>query len=1025
MTSSKGQPTPGLPYARVAVITRTKNRTLLLRRAIESVIKQRYEDWIHVIVNDGGAMAPLDLLVAEYRPLYRDRVVVIHNQESVGMQEASNIGLDAAHSDFLVVHDDDDSWHPNFLRKVISYFRRHPATMGVVTDSIIIHERVEGDAIRETRRSDYPAPPSVNLFRMAAENQFAPISFVYRRQVHDEIGRFDNRFTVLGDWDFNLRFLVKHDIEVLPEPLAYYHHREAGDNSDYGNSVVAGQSEHVRKLHVFQNTYLRDDIEKGRFGLGSMVNISRALHDQSRHREMLYDLNKRHFWEFGKFLPFVRGVDHMLYTGYSRFFTLRKRFQDYLGPKVRQTFNLVRSARQSLHVQRDPSSAVDVELWITDMLRKTDRKPYVSFDIFDTLLYRIVHLPTDAFSLLEDEACRLCQRTEVFFRDARVRAEHQARLESEITRQTDEVSLDDIYVKFGELLNIADNAILEQLKALELACERQVLVPNPHAKKLFEKIRARGQRIVCVSDMYLPSPLLEELLDRHGMKPDRVIVSCEHAVSKWTGGLYREMLGALSIGPGQVTHIGDNRQSDVAKAHAAGIAAEHFQLPYSTRPYAYQRSRAILGQRMPGGSSLATGLAKREALHAPERTEDFDTTFARKIGYELVGPMLMGFAAWCAQEALKDGKSRLLFLARDGYYVEKVFQKIRDALQLPLEGRYVYASRRLFAIPAITQFDEETLDFILKPTPMMSVRHFLHRMGLEPDEYEHLVQECGLPGLNQTITRYTHTFRSPEIETGLRKLFLRLQNPILKNCSDEREALHAYLKSFKLSSETDSVVDVGWHASNLKALNRLCVDLNGVGGLHGYYFGTWQPAESAMLDGCNLKSYFIHLGEPASRRGLVMECVEIFELLFNAPHPSIIGLTQKNGEWKPEYGESELSERQLEWLRMVHESAGKFVDDFLSLKRSLTVMQSMHDYLVPVFERILRQPTREEAEVLGGFSHRDAFGGETPARFIARLPGLSQQIRDRGSLRASYLNSYWRCGMLAQMNDFQRTRAQT
>lgn len=1013
------------PKARVAVITRTKNRTVLLRRAIESVIKQRYEDWIHVIVNDGGAMAPLDLLVAEYRPLYRNRVVLIHNQESVGMQEASNIGLGAADSDFVVIHDDDDSWHPNFLRKVISYFRRHPAAMGVVTDSIIIHERVEGDVIRETRRSSYPAPSSVNLFRMAAENQFAPISFVYRRQVHDEIGRFDNRFTVLGDWDFNLRFLVKHDIEVLHEPLAYYHHREAGDTTDYGNSVIAGQSEHVRKLHVFQNTYLRDDIEKGRFGLGCMVNISRALHDQSRHREMLYDLNKRHFWEFGKFLPFVRGVDTVLYTGYSRFFALRKRFRDYLGPKVTQTFNLLRSVRNSFRVQRDPNSATDVESWIQDVLHKTDRKPYVSFDIFDTLLYRIVHLPTDAFSLLEDEACRLCGRTEVFFRDARVRAEHQARLESEITRQTDEVSLDDIYEKFGELLNISDPAVIEQLKTLELGCERRVLMTNPHAKKLFEAIQARGQKIVCISDMYLPSPLLEELLAARGMRPERMFVSCEYGVSKWTGGLYREMLGALGISPAQITHIGDNRQSDVAKAHSVGIAAEHFVLPYTTRPFVYQRSREVLGRRMPGGSSLATGLAKREAIHAPERDDDFDAAFARKIGYELVGPMLMGFAAWCAQEALKDGKRRLLFLARDGYYVEKVFQKIRAALDLPLEGRYVYASRRLFAIPAITQFDEETLDFILKPTPMMSVRHFLERLGLDAGEYEQLVQECGLPGIHQTITRYTHTFRSPEIEAGLRKLFLRLQNRILKNCGDEREALHAYLKSWKLSSETDAVVDVGWHASNLKALNRLCIDLNSVGGLHGYYFGTWQPAESAMLDGCNLKSYFIHLGEPAPRRNLVMECVEIFELLFNAPHPSIIGLTQEKGEWQPEYGEPELSDRQLEWLRVVHESAAKFVDDFLAVDRSLSVMQSMHDYLMPVFERILRQPTREEAEILGGFSHRDAFGGETPARFIARLPGLSQQVRDRGSLRAAYLNSYWRRGMLAQMNDFQKTRAQS
>ncbi len=38
----------------VTVITRTKNRTLLLERAIKSVLAQTREDWTHVIVNDGG-----------------------------------------------------------------------------------------------------------------------------------------------------------------------------------------------------------------------------------------------------------------------------------------------------------------------------------------------------------------------------------------------------------------------------------------------------------------------------------------------------------------------------------------------------------------------------------------------------------------------------------------------------------------------------------------------------------------------------------------------------------------------------------------------------------------------------------------------------------------------------------------------------------------------------------------------------------------------------------------------------------
>lgn len=41
---------------RVGIITRTKNRPLLLRRAIQSVANQTYKNYVHIIVNDGDSL---------------------------------------------------------------------------------------------------------------------------------------------------------------------------------------------------------------------------------------------------------------------------------------------------------------------------------------------------------------------------------------------------------------------------------------------------------------------------------------------------------------------------------------------------------------------------------------------------------------------------------------------------------------------------------------------------------------------------------------------------------------------------------------------------------------------------------------------------------------------------------------------------------------------------------------------------------------------------------------------------------
>ena len=53
-----------MPQAAVAIITRTKDRPLLLRRAVESVLGQTHADWVHVIVNDGGDPAAVEQVVA-------------------------------------------------------------------------------------------------------------------------------------------------------------------------------------------------------------------------------------------------------------------------------------------------------------------------------------------------------------------------------------------------------------------------------------------------------------------------------------------------------------------------------------------------------------------------------------------------------------------------------------------------------------------------------------------------------------------------------------------------------------------------------------------------------------------------------------------------------------------------------------------------------------------------------------------------------------------------------------------------
>ena len=265
---------------KVSIITRTKNRNVLLQRAIQSVLGQTFQDWVMVIVNDGGDKEGVVQLVNQYENEFRERIMIIHNDVSLGMEAASNVGIKNSHSEYVVIHDDDDSWHPMYLEKCVVFLEnsQFKSIVGVITHSVRIVEKIENDKII----IEYQEPfntwlNSITIYRMAAGNVFPPISFLYNRRVLDEIGYYREDLPVLGDWEFNLRFIQKYDIYVIPEELAYYHHRLSITSGEYSNSVIGGHNKHLFYDTFLRNELLRKDFENNTMGIGYLVNIGKSF----------------------------------------------------------------------------------------------------------------------------------------------------------------------------------------------------------------------------------------------------------------------------------------------------------------------------------------------------------------------------------------------------------------------------------------------------------------------------------------------------------------------------------------------------------------------------------------------------------------------------------------------------------------------------------------------------------------------------------------------------------------------------
>jgi glycosyltransferase involved in cell wall biosynthesis len=267
----------------VAVVTRTKDRPRFLARARRSVLAQGFDDLVHVVVNDGGSPAEVDA-VLRGTP---GRVQVEHLPSSVGRGAAANLGLQRSQSTLVVFHDDDDTWHPDFLRTAVAAWKAS-GRQGVVTRAAQVTERQEGDGFVELRREVFfPRLEAISLADVARESCFVNLAFLAERAAIETVGGYDETLPLYEDWDFNLRFLSRYDVAFVPEVLAHYHLREAAAGTAR-NSFAQEAARAADARAVLLNRWLRQPGPVGTLmALGPTLD---AVHGLRERLDKLFNL---------------------------------------------------------------------------------------------------------------------------------------------------------------------------------------------------------------------------------------------------------------------------------------------------------------------------------------------------------------------------------------------------------------------------------------------------------------------------------------------------------------------------------------------------------------------------------------------------------------------------------------------------------------------------------------------------------------------------------------------------------------
>lgn len=266
---------------RVDIIMRTKNRPVLLNRALESVINQSHSNWHIYLINDGGDRAPVETIIGILSTRLLERITLINNETSLGMAAAANMALTRGNSPFVAIHDDDDSWDPTYLAKGTGFLtavsnRRYG---GFLSKWYGIQETFDGTTVEikgaTVKGFDTEILDIVDVLRLP---EIPPIALLWRRSVCKHVGYLNENLPVLDDWDLNLRILQIADIAICSEILANHHVRiQSVAAGSYGNSVTQSLATHHRYNTMYRNSMVREYLSQNPEHIGLISTLIRNI----------------------------------------------------------------------------------------------------------------------------------------------------------------------------------------------------------------------------------------------------------------------------------------------------------------------------------------------------------------------------------------------------------------------------------------------------------------------------------------------------------------------------------------------------------------------------------------------------------------------------------------------------------------------------------------------------------------------------------------------------------------------------
>lgn len=200
-----------------------------LRRAVDTVRGQLYENWELCVVDDGSPQPHVAQILADYAA-GDARIKFVRREENGHIAAASNTALELATGEFVALMDHDDELPPHALYMVAKELAAHPDADILYSDEDKIDEN--GKRYDPYFKSDY------NPDLLCGQNMVSHLG-VFRRSLLSDLGGFRLGYEGSQDYDLTLRAAERTDSSRIRHiPMILYHWRVFSSSSSFSANAL-------------------------------------------------------------------------------------------------------------------------------------------------------------------------------------------------------------------------------------------------------------------------------------------------------------------------------------------------------------------------------------------------------------------------------------------------------------------------------------------------------------------------------------------------------------------------------------------------------------------------------------------------------------------------------------------------------------------------------------------------------------------------------------------------------------------